>query len=765
MVFIWSAERLRRLEIRLCPSRIKRIVGTARRVFLLLSMLTARVVNSTGHSTKWVVRGERQTHTEAYVGEFQNHTVTGLSFVHAANYSEGEALTLSIHEHDGNAHHDLGVHVADLTTPALTSRRVNFFAAPEGTTLKAGTKYILAVHSTGGSPGDLRVGVTDSDEEMGATGWSIEHDHTFNSSLIGFDTPFRMEVRGVANLSNVATLSDLVLTDSSSTDVALTPEFQAETINYSASVGTDINQITITLTKTDDDAEVAYLDGSGSALTDTDSVTEGFQLSLSPGNNTFKVQVTAADGNATETYTVDLSRTVWEATLTVRDLINGDLGCANGNTGNLNCTNGSTLTDDGFTYDSTSYDVTTAKVVSSGTLRIEFSSDLTSVAQTLILHVGSETFRFRDADSEHSWIRYWLNSGITWTIGTDVELKLTAAPPSDDATLSGLGLEGSAGDPITLDPTFVSDNTSYTDTVDNVTDVLTVTPMSDYGASFEYLDGADKTLADSDTETDGHQVSLVVGDTTVKVKATAEDGNETEIYTVVVTRLTDSNLVRGYSLTSDTKLGLGTVQKGDSVKFRTGSHAAGYMITSVGIYVPELNYSPGETVTAYIHEFDDSMTNDRGTEAATLTTPTLINNRVNYFTAPSGTTLAADTQYILNFHSTGNNSNDLGIRVVTSNEETGATGWLIEDAFRSGGSLSTTGSSMSIEVRGNAIVPSDDATLSDLAITDSNSADVALDPTFESDTTDYAASVDSDVSQITSRLRRATSARASSTWT
>ena len=38
--------------IRLCPSHIKRIVGTVRPVFLLSNMLTATVVNSTGRSIK-----------------------------------------------------------------------------------------------------------------------------------------------------------------------------------------------------------------------------------------------------------------------------------------------------------------------------------------------------------------------------------------------------------------------------------------------------------------------------------------------------------------------------------------------------------------------------------------------------------------------------------------------------------------------------------------------------------------------------------------
>ena len=83
------------------------------------------------------------------------------------------------------------------------------------------------------------------------------------------------------------------------------------------------------------------------------------------------------------------------------------------------------------------------------------------------------------------------------------------------------------------------------------------------------------------------------------------------------------------------------------------------MITSVGVHIYGENYSTGESLTVRIHEFDDGETNDLGDLVATLTTPTLTEGAMNYFTAPDGTTLEPNTQYIVNFHSTGNLSNPI----------------------------------------------------------------------------------------------------------
>ena len=102
---------------------------------------------------------------------------------------------------------------------------------------------------------------------------------------------------------------------------------------------------------------------------------------------------------------------------------------------------------------------------------------------------------------------------------------------AQDATLSTLSL--SSG---TLRPTFAATTTEYRAAVQyNVSRVtVTVTATAATGVTVEYLDATDITLDDADTNTNGHQVDLAVGETAFKVKVTS--GAETETYTVTVER-------------------------------------------------------------------------------------------------------------------------------------------------------------------------------------------------------------------------------------
>ena len=106
----------------------------------------------------------------------------------------------------------------------------------------------------------------------------------------------------------------------------------------------------------------------------------------------------------------------------------------------------------------------------------------------------------------------------------------------DDATLTALTLTAGT-DSVDLTPAFTSDTENYTATVANGVSQITVAPtFSDSGASADYLDGDDADIADDDTVATGQQVALKVGENTIQVKVTAEDGTTMKTYTVVVTR-------------------------------------------------------------------------------------------------------------------------------------------------------------------------------------------------------------------------------------
>ena len=123
-------------------------------------------------------------------------------------------------------------------------------------------------------------------------------------------------------------------------------------------------------------------------------------------------------------------------------------------------------------------------------------------------------------------------------------------------------------------------------------------------------------------------------------------------------------------------------------RFTTGSHTDGYRLSSVGVYIYEDNSSGTETIKVSVHTFDSSETNNVGDLVATLTTPpTLTEDAVNDFAAPSGPILLPNTRYLLDITSRSNLAQDFRIGLTGSGAETGAAGWLIENGFRLNGAF------------------------------------------------------------------------------
>ena len=142
--------------------------------------------------------------------------------------------------------------------------------------------------------------------------------------------------------------------------------------------------------------------------------------------------------------------------------------------------------------------------------------------------------------------------------------------------------------------------------------------------------------------------------------------------------------------------------------FTTGSNTAGYDLSSVGIYIHGDTSSSTETLTVSVHRFDSNETNNLGELVAALSTPSrLIEGAVNDFTAPSNTRLLPNTRYLVNIVGEGNNPYDFQIGATLSDAETGAAGWLIEDAFRLNGSIASyTPYAIMMNVKGsNRILP------------------------------------------------------------
>ncbi len=350
----------------------------------------------------------------------------------------------------------------------------------------------------------------------------------------------------VPSASSDATLSGLTVT-AGGTDLVT---FASGTKTYTAMVASDVAEVTVTPTTNDTGATVAYLDGDDATITDADTGVDGHQVTLAEGDNVIKMKVTAEDTNATDTYTVTVTRAAPTCTLNTGDLWCGGvtveainfLGIGivgygfvasggSGGTGALSDTALPVGTND-YTIDA----VHTGVGSTAGVLTFTLASALTDDDKAkLVLHIdgNSDTFAFSDSSLTYEWA----SIGLDWSSESEVTLRVReAADASSDATLSALTVTAGGTDLVT----FASDDSDYTASVANTVAEVTVTAeTTDSGASIEYLDGSDMTLDDADTSDDGHQVTLAVGDTIIQVKVTAED-TTTLTYTVVVSRAAEA---------------------------------------------------------------------------------------------------------------------------------------------------------------------------------------------------------------------------------
>ena len=138
--------------------------------------------------------------------------------------------------------------------------------------------------------------------------------------------------------------------------------------------------------------------------------------------------------------------------------------------------------------------------------------------------------------------------------------------------------------------------------------------------------------------------------------------------------------------------------------FHTGDHSAGYSLHSVGIDLGQNSFSGSETLTLSIYS-----SNANGTANAlvhTLTTPGSSGSEIStegivYFTAASGASLDADTDYHVVIHGSGNTQSDATIELTQPDGQTGEANWTIENAYRRYGA-SDNPDSFRIAIRGRA---------------------------------------------------------------
>ena len=285
----------------------------------------------------------------------------------------------------------------------------------------------------------------------------------------------------------------------------LTPVFAGGTLEYAVpDVPNAGSRITVTATA-DADVTVAYEDGSGNALSDVDSTTDGDQFDLEVGENTIKVKVTK--GDASQTYTLKVTRAAPPAS---SDASLSGLALS-----------GVTLSPD-FAAATTAYTASVYNSVTSTTVTAAANDDGASYTVKLDGAANSDGVIPLAVGSNVITVEVTAEDGETAKTYT-VTVTRAAPPLSTDATLSGLTLSG-------VDiGSFVPATAGYAASVANdVTETTVTATVNDGGASYTVkLDG----VADSDGV-----IPLAVGSNVITVEVTAEDGETARTYTVTVTR-------------------------------------------------------------------------------------------------------------------------------------------------------------------------------------------------------------------------------------
>ena len=121
--------------------------------------------------------------------------------------------------------------------------------------------------------------------------------------------PLKLWVAAIVTLAMLAGIASVAIAQSQSSDATLSAltlsdvdfgTFASETIAYSASVDNEVSQTTVTPTLNDSNASYVIRIG---GVTDADGA-----VVLAVGENVITVEVTAEDGEATQTYTVTITR-------------------------------------------------------------------------------------------------------------------------------------------------------------------------------------------------------------------------------------------------------------------------------------------------------------------------------------------------------------------------------------------------------------------------------------------------------------------------
>ena len=611
--------------------------------------------------------------------------------VHDESLESGETFTVHIYTADASGAADTLEYTLTSPDPYIDDA-INVFTAPGGAMLSADTDYLVVFQATGNTGDDFMVSVTDSNAEdaASAAGWSIEDARRFDGALVGSGSAFAISVNGRAVSSNDATLSGLDLKNAvDDLPIAIDPAFDSAITAYTASVGNAVETITVEPTTRDDGATVKYLDDDGSIIADADSKKPGRQVSLSEGENVIKVEVTAEDDTATQTYTVVATRRApndpprvprnaasGQPAITGTAQVGEVLSAGKGTIADTDGTTKADKGDVGFAY--------TYQWV-----RVDGSSE------TDITNATASTYTLA---AEDAGLKVKVRLSFTDDAGNDEGPLVSEAYPATGTIALADGNHPATGQPAITGTAWVGK--TLTADLSGIADEDGTAQADNDAVGFAYT--YQWVQVDGETETDitgatSKTYALAPADQgkTVKVKVSFTDDADfdegpltSEAYPATGTivarnskKALVSNTSQPFSVTVYDLSGRG---KKHAQGFRTGPSAGGYYLDAVGVYAEFISSSPRVSFT--VHVYTVAANNTFDTLAYTLTPPdSYTDSAVNEFRAPAGAVLAANTKYQIVFDARGRQDSDDVLLFTTSSdaEDPGsAAGWGIANVSR-----------------------------------------------------------------------------------
>ena len=438
-------------------------------------------------------------------------------------------------------------------------------------------------------------------------------DRLFNNS---WDESNGADYASAGSFTIGSTSADATLSGLTTTAGALSPTFSSSGTLYGVSVANNVTSVTVTPTANESHATIKV---NGTTVV---SGSASGSISLNVGINTVSIVVTAQDGTTTKTYTIIITRASAlssDATLSGLTTIAGTLIPT-------------------FSSNIINYAVAVSGSVSSTTVTPtanESHATMTVNGTTVVSGSASGAISLNLGINTVTIVVTAQDGVTTKTYSITI---IRAVPISNDATLSGLAI--SAG---TLSPTFTAGTIAYTAGVGDSVTSTTVTPTATESHATITVNGTTVVSGSA-----SGAISLNVGNNTVTIVATAQDGTTTKTYTITIDRSTPANdFLSGWSyrkkiiisttptsnladfpilvkITGDTSIGAGALSNGYDIRFTTadGSNTilpyeredftvtAGSATGNFWVKTPVYSSPTGSQNTFYIYYGNSGATSD-----------------------------------------------------------------------------------------------------------------------------------------------------------